>query len=330
MANPQIKQENLAHHTVKFATGCESIVEDVVAAVLGFIPNGLDLTYNHVLKPMPVLGKFFSHRWVEQVCKLCTGTTIGQGLATDIAYFVFRPLGYALGFLLARGVKKELHYQGEIGKFLYRISGQVVSGALLGILLALMLALFSTQPLLRLRWELIALFASCGGAIGLASKLFLLMAIRQVNASQMEDIRKNVQRAKELGNKLKKAARQRAKSLILRQAQDIIQQMNGPQSQQYLEEFFNQSYEVVSSSFNQKIDRHFNYLVDRACHGDVQSLKRLQDLIPSRVIENNTRSAFEIMINRIFNARAILKLKDDVDTAYDRWQYEFLRVKEVG
>ncbi len=328
MANPRTKQDKLAHRRVKFATACESIAYDVSSAILGFIPNGLNLTYDRVLKPMPVLGRFFSHRWVEQVCKLCTGTTIGQGVATDLAHFLFRPIGFAIGVILAKFSKKELRYEGQFGKFLFSISEQTVGGALLGIILISLASLFVEHPSFQLGQELIALGAGLGASLGLLARVFLLVAINQVNHTHMEAVKQNAQRAKELGMKLKKAARQKAKSLILREAQDIIQQMNGSTSQQYLETFFNQTYDMLSNSLNQKIDRHFNYLVDRACHGDIHALKRLQDLIPTKQSAKSVvMTPFEVMIDRIFNTRAIFRLKDEVDTAYDRWQYDFLRVK---
>ncbi len=105
--------------------------------------------------------------------------------------------------------------------------------------------------------------------------------------------------------------------------------MNGPQSQQYLEEFFNEKYDSIAVSTYQKIERHFNYLTDRACHGDVKALKRMQELIPTRTATENAKTPFDVMIERIFNARAVFNLKDDVDSAYDRWQYRFLSVKEA-
>lgn len=328
MANPRIKQDKPANRKTKFATVCESVVYDVVSSVLGFIPNGLNFCYDYGLKSLPLVGKFFSHRWVEQVCKLCTGTTIGQGLATDIAHFLFRPVGFAIGSLFAKFVKKELHYHGQFGKFLYRLSGQTVGGALLGILSITLISLFVNHPTFQLNQRLIMVGAVLGAFLGLIARIFLLVAIHRVNLAQMETVKNNAERAKELGIKLKKAARQKAKSLILREAQDIIQQMNGSTSQQYLEAFLNQTYQTLSDSINQKIDRHFNYLVDRACHGDVHALKRLQDLIPSKHTSKAAiMTPFDVVIDRIFNARAIFKLKDAVDTAYDRWQYDFLNVK---
>lgn len=330
MSNPDNQSHNFTEHMLAWGKICADVAEDVSQALMGFIPNGLNLTYNFVLKPLPVLGRFFSHRWVEQVFKLCSGVTIGQGLALDIAHFVFRPLGFALGTLMGAGplanVKNMPRYQGQVGKLLYRLSAQTVSGALVGLL-----AIALIYQFFEMTWsapiQIFVIAAGCGAVLGLMAKSMVLIALNTVTNANAATVRKNVQRAKDLNKKLKNAAKLKAKSRILMHAQDIIQQVNGPQLQ-HLEEFFAKKYEVIAVSTNKKIERHFNYLTDRACHGDAKALKRLQELVPSRLppIEGG-KNAFEVMLDRIFNKRAIFHLKDDVDTAYDRWQYRFLRTK---
>ncbi|MBI2791783.1 MAG: hypothetical protein HYX61_07485 [Gammaproteobacteria bacterium] len=328
MANPDIKQDPIMHRTMAYAKVTAYFAEDVCRAILGFIPNGLNLTYDFLFKSLPLLGGFFSHRWAEQVIKLCMGITIGQGLAGDIAHFIFRPIGFVIGVMLGSVSNKIPNYQGQIGKLFYRLSAQTVSGALLGIIAMLSISQWLV-PSLNVTLDNLAIATAIGAFLGLFTKGLLLIAVNTVHSANAATVRKNVQRAKDLNSKLKFASKQKAKSLILMQAQDIIQQMNGPQSQQYLEDFFNQEFEHIATSTYQKIERHFNYLTDRACHGDIKALKRLQELTPhAAASESNDKKPFEVMIERIFNSRAIFKLKDAVDTSYDRWQYRFLSVKE--
>lgn len=323
------KQDTYAQQVLLWAKFGGSLTEDVSRGILGFIPNGLNVTYDHTLKEMMLLGKIFSHRWVEQVFKLGTGITIGQGLAQDIAHFIFWPIGFIIGALtgsLLAHQKRKPVYHGQIGKTFYRLSGQTVGGALLGMVFFVILyqcfpALLEGKGHLRS----FALFAFAGATLGLLSKILFLLAINAVQESHASTIRRNVQRAKELNSKLKMTAKHKAKSRILMQAQDIIQQVNGSQSQQYLEEFFEEKYESIAISTYQKIERHFNYLADRACHGDLNALKRLKELTASQsTLKQDEKSPLDLMLDRIFNSRAIAKIKDDVDTIYDRWHYRFL------
>lgn len=323
MTNPEAKNDSFAINLLLVAKVYAYIVEDLSKHLLGFIPNGLNLIYDHAFKALPFVGKFFAHRWVEKVIKLCTGITIGQGLAGDLAYYLFRPVGFVFGIIVGSVYTKAPQYQGQIGKLLYRLSAQTVGGAVIAISGLLIASQFSSQVVINFDTLFFAL--SVGAAFGLAAKAILLFAINSVQNANASAARKNVQRAKELNSKLKAAARQKAKSIILIQAQDIVLQMNGPQSQSSMEAFFEQEYENVAAKIYQKLDRHFNYLADRACHGDISSLKRLQSLVP-KVGKSNAKAPFEVLVERMFNARAIFKLKDDVDTAYDRWQYKFLSV----
>lgn len=323
MTNPEVKQDSFALNMLVVAKMYAYLVEDLARALIGFIPNGLNLIYDFMFKSLPIMGRFFSHRWVEQVIKLCTGITIGQGLAGDIAYYVFRPVGFLAGIIIASVYPKVPQYQGQIGKWLYRLSAQTVAGAFVGMGGLVILSYF--VPTIVFNQNTMALTLSIGAGLGLVSKGFLLIAINSVNNANAHAARRNVQKAKELNAKLKAAARLKAKSIILMQAQDIIQQMNGPQSVQFLESFLEEEYDAIANKIYQKLDRHFNYLADRACHGDLSSLKRLQDLAPKATDKPGIKHSFENLVERMFNARAIFKLKDDVDTAYDRWQYRYLK-----
>jgi hypothetical protein len=330
MDNPENKQNAYADQVVSWAKLCAHITEDSSRAILGFIPNGLNITYDTLLKSIPVFGPIFSQRFVEQGLKLISGITIGQGLATDIAHYVFRPIGFALGALMGTGAMNQKGtpvYQGQLSKMLYRLSGQTVGGALFGVIgfsIANHFQLFQNIDLLKS--YLCA--AGIGSLFGLMAKGTLLIAINAVNKANAASARANVQRAKDLNAKLKVAARNKAKSFILSQAQDIIQQVNGKAAQVHFDHFLKDEYDAIAISTYKKIDRHFNYLTDRACHGDLQALKRLQDL-HRPTTQPNGKNALEIMLERVFNARAIYKLKDDVDTAFDSWQYQYLKVKEA-
>ena len=109
-----------------------------------------------------------------------------------------------------------------------------------------------------------------------------------------------------------------AKGRILVYAQDIIQQMNGSAAQSDLADFFESELDIISQMTNKKIDGHICYLTEKATHGDEQALYRLQVLV-------NKKTDLNKLLDRVFNARAIVKIKDEVDTRYDRWHYRFLK-----
>lgn len=332
MGDSTPKQDAYSHHLFKWAKLCGQITEDFCRGILGFIPNGLEIIYDKTLKRLPLFGKFFARRWVEQVLKLCTGITIGQGISADIGRFIFRPLGFMVGTVAAlifvRRIHKLPNYQGQIMKAFHNFSGFTVAGALIGLgSLMLVKEAFHFPSWTQVSSISILTFTVLGALIGLIAKLMVSIITFMVNNANAANAWKNMQRAKELNGILSEAAKQKAKSRILRQAQDIIQQMNGPQSQQHLEEFFTLDYDAIAANTYKKIERHFNYLTDRVCHGDVKALKRLESLNQACNQSDVSKNSFEAMLDRIFNARAIFKLKDDVDTAYDRWHYQFLQKK---
>lgn len=319
MTNKETIEAPAAKQLNQWATWFADGLEDTAKAVLQFVPNGLNAIYNDMLKRTPILGAFFANKSVESVIKFCTGITITRELANDVAYFLFRPIGFTLGYLLGLFNASRLapHYKGNIGRLIAKFSGQTLFGALLGLFISLL------QTPVTLQFVTVA--TSVGALLGLFAKTTFLLALHSFQEANALAARKNVQRAKEINARLKVAVREKAKSRILMQAQDIILQMNGPQSQQNLAEFFQSEYDKISQSTHQKIERHFNYLADRACHGDVEALKRLQLLVPIKGQEND-KNALEAMLDRMFNARAIAKIKDEVDSAYDRWQYRFLKI----
>jgi len=329
------KQDAYADSILQWSKYCANLAEDCSRAIIGFIPNGFNVIYDKVLKSLPLVGNFFSQRLVEQLFKLVLGITIGQGLATDVSMFVFRPLGYMIGTLIGGtcifGYRKIVPvYQGRISKLSYKLAGQTVGGALVGMFVLVLLNDFSRSSWFSLSPQTLYIAALIGALIGLMTKTMFLVAVNMVNTATVSAARKNVQRAKELNAKLKVIAKQKAKGRVLIHAQDLISQMNGPQSQSLLENFFLNEFENIALNTYKKIDRHFNYLTDRVCHGDVKALKRLQELNPIRAtIKAGSKSALDLMLDRIFNNRAVFRLKNDVDNAFDYWQYRHLKSKEA-
>jgi len=331
MDNTDNKQTSYAFHVFSWAKYVAHVFQDISKGLLGFIPNGLNAIYDHILKAIPGIGKLFAHRWIEQVLKLISGITIGQGLAVDVARYAGGSLGFILGAFIgtfaASYYKKLPEQHDHISQWLNGLSGFTLGGALLGTLVLNIICQFTDVIPYTVNTLVVAL--GLGAVLGLLIKMSVLIAIRFVQTTHAATWRSNVEHAKGLNDKLKKQARLKAKSRILIYAQDIIQQMNGAQSQQNLENFFKDEYQIISESPNKKIDRHFNYLADRACHGDEQSLQRLQDLASRNSTRQGEKTPLDLILDRIFNARAIFKLKDDVDTAYDRWFYHFLRKKNL-
>lgn len=320
------KQVSYIDNIVAWAKVCANIIEDISRGILSFIPKGLQGTYDAVFKNLPLLGNMFSQRWVEQGIKLCTGITIGIGLAADIAHFIFWPLGFIVGLLVGilLGNNSTPTYRQQIGKGLDRFAVQTIGGALASTLLFFITSLF-TFSLYPFIWQNVLIAASVGAFLGIMAKTMFLFAVNTIQNANAAAVRRNVQRAKELNAKLKVIAKQKTKSRILMQAQDIILQMHGPQSQQHLEVFFAEKFEEFAQSTYYKIDRHFDYLTDRACHGDIKALQKLQMLISKQIANTEqNKPALDLMLDRIFNYRALAKIKDDVDTQYDRWHYRFL------
>lgn len=303
------------------------LFEDSFAALLGFIPNGIGSIYDNYLKNMPIVGKLFEIQSVETVLKIILGVTIGQGIAMDAAKYIFRPIGFligaALGSTILASLKLPSPYKGKIGDVCYHLSGQTVLGALIGLIAVVMAGVIKPE-LGTLNTKVLLLSLVAGACVGLMTKAMLLLAINIVNQANAANLRRSIRQAKNLSEKLKEIAKQKIKSKIYQEAQDLIQKMNGPQSQENLEAFLQDQYESIVYHTNQKINRHFNYLSDRACCGDIQALKKLKMLIQKK--QRNKfidKSPLEVMIDRIFNQRTIFQLRDDIDNSYDRWRYQF-------
>tara|TARA_R110002110_G_scaffold121431_2_gene297288 strand:+ start:121404 stop:122453 length:1050 start_codon:yes stop_codon:yes gene_type:complete len=325
----QDQQEHSAYvnQVVTCARTISDIFDDLGSGIVGFIPNGLDVIYNDILKMLPFIGEIFCVPFVETILKLFMGITVGQGIARDLGRFVFRPLGFMLGALLGATIKKVPSYNRGIGPLLYDLSGQTVIGALVGFGVLLSTIQFTdllTKSAFNL--EMITISLLIGAFVGLMAKAMFLLSLNMVSKANAANMKRNVNRAKSLNKKLKEIAKQKAKSKILMYAQDLLLQVNGSESQQQLEAFFSEQYGKISYHTYKKLDRHFDYLTDRACCGDIKALKKMHMLIPNRKRPApNGVSALDEMLNRIFNGRTLFQLKDDVDNTYDNWRYQGLR-----
>lgn len=315
------KKLDYAQKVIGFAKYCAKVSEELGAGLLGFVPNGLEQVYDIAFKRLPLLGRVFRHRWVEQVVKLCCGVTIGQGLSSDIGRYIFWPIGFCIGALMGTGAAAKSAipvYQGQIRKFLYKLSGFTIGGGFIGALSVWVainwIPALHTHAILQA--ELLGIAA--GALLGVLAYFMYLVALLFVMTNQSQTFKHNVVQAKSLGAKLKEFARQNAKGRILIHAQDIIQQMNGAEAQPHMSEFFEKEFEVIAQSTNKKIERHFNYLTERACHGDHQALTKLQGL-------TNRKGELDKLLDRVFNTRAVAAIKDAVDTHFDRWYYDFLK-----
>lgn len=312
---------------LSWADYAADLFEDAFANLIGFIPNGLAFIYDELMKKIPVVGPLFEVQSVETILKLLTGITIGQGIARDLGKYCFRPIGYIVGSvfapLLSRIKKSPKQYRGQMGEIIDELSGQTLLGALtalgavsLGFYLQEGLGLSALSPMILM------MSIGAGAGIGLITKAMLLLAVNMVQQANAANMRRNVQRAKSIGAKLKEYTKQKAKGKVYRVALDLIQQMNGPKSKETIDEFFNDQYESMIYHTNQKIDRHFDYLIDKACYGDIQAQKKLNALIPSKKINKfNAQSPLDEMLDRMFNQRMLMQLKDDIDNSYDRWRY---------
>lgn len=316
------RKSHMAPNTniIEFAKYYAKLLEEIGDGVISFIPNGLEQIYDKAFKRFPVLGKIFQHQWVEQVVKLGLGITIGQGVGRDVARFVFWPIGFCLGALLGIGLKDREPPQRQhgIGQFLYKLSGPTLAGALLGASSAALLHHFVFKQAFSFVWVM-SLGTGSGAALGMVIYGIYMLVLTVVKSQQVKEFYEQVSMAKKLGGELKESARQIAKGRILIYAQDIIQQMNGPTAQSDLTAFFESDLDAIVQLTSKKIDRHVCYLTEKASHGDEQALYRLQVLV-------NQKADLNKLLDRVFNPRAIAKIKDEIDTRYDRWHYRFLKV----
>lgn len=327
MSNTTSDIEPIPHPTVAWSSVLGAAFEDVGESLIGFIPYGLDDLYDRVLKELPLLGVIFSHTWVEQVLKLATGITIGKGIARDVGRFVFRSLGFIIGFIIGTfyfaPMQRRPQYYGIFGKTLKQLACAVVGCALVGIALcgaAEILGGSQWFPFSRL--ETYAIFALIGAFIGLIIQWLAIYAVDVVENNQAKTHQAIFIQAKALCKTVTVLARRQAKGRILTQAQDIIQQVNGPQSQQYLEHYFQEQYDSIAQHIYEKLDRHIQYLANRACNGDQRAFKRLKELNFTGKSTHANISVLSLLLDKVFNPRTVLKLKDQVDTTFDKWIYK--------
>lgn len=318
--------ETLTHPTVAWSSVLAIAFEDVAEGVIGFLPNGLDYLYDRVLKPMPVLGSLFTLHSVEQLFKLISGITIGKGIARDAARFVFNPLGFIIGFIIGSSyfapMRRRPQYHRMSTQALRQIAGSVVGCALLGAGLCAL-----AQYLLGQTWfpfptaSTYGIFALMGALIGLLIQWLVVYAVDIVRKNNAQSHQAIFTQAKALCKTVTSLARRQAKGRILMQAQDIIQQVNGPQSQQFLEQFFQEQFDIIAQHIYEKLDRHIHYVTDRACNGDMRAFKRLKELNFTGKSSQANISVLAQLLNKVFNPRTVLKLKDEVDTSFDKWMY---------
>lgn len=324
----QQEQSVYANQVLTCARTVSHVFEDLGSGLVGFIPNGVEVIYDDILKMLPFVGDVFCVPRVETILKLFTGITIGQGIARNIGRFLFRPIGFMLGALLGTTIKKQPSYNRGISTLLYDLSGQTVIGALigLGVLFSLMQFTHILDSAMFHHLEMIVASLLMGAFVGLMAKGLFLLALNMVSKANAANMRRNVNRAKGLNKKLKELAKQKAKSKILMHAQDLLVQMNGAASQHQLEKFLAEQYSKISYHTYKKLDRHFDYLTDRACCGDIKALKKLYRLLPNRKRPTQQgQSTLDEMLNRIFNGHTLFQLKDDVDNTYDSWRYQALQ-----
>ncbi|HKY69362.1 MAG TPA: hypothetical protein VJ205_00540 [Gammaproteobacteria bacterium] len=303
------------------------VCKDLAQGIIGFIPNGVDVIYDTILMPLPYVGSFFSNLWTQDFLKICCGITIGKALAEDIARYVFWPLGFIVGFVLGFLIgsipvfrKNSMpEYKGQVGQYLRHLSGQTVLGAVLGFLLFLVVGKSGS----KIDFSDAALFVGIGAGLGMFAKSTFLITLHTLRAANAASSRMNVSRARKLSEKLKAKAKDLAHQEILAIAKAIILQMNGPQPEGELFAFFEERYEAIADTIYFKIDRHLNYLTDRAAHGDLEALRKLYHLYQTPK-KSKRILTLEEMLSRIFSEKAIDTLKDQVDTLYDFWMYRTL------
>ncbi|MFO1258497.1 MAG: hypothetical protein U1E78_08845 [Gammaproteobacteria bacterium] len=323
--NPMVQQsvQDTSMRVMAWAKVCGNVAEDTTAAIIGFIPNGLSNLYENLLKPIPRIGVFFQHPWVEPTLKLITGITIGQGVARDIARFFFRPIGFGIGAFIGSGGLADKgrtpHYEHQVGRALENVSGQSVGGAILSGLVLGAAQFFHPSWQFGLLEYSVAM--SAGAGLGLTYRAMMLAAIHTVIAANAASTRLNADRAKKFATHLKALCKTKVRDSIKFHAREVIVQVNGHPLEN-LDEFFNTHLENVAQSLDCKIDRHINLLTHKAVHGDFQALRRLASLYPRK---GKPDKALEMFLERVFNQRAVHHIKDSADTFYDLWQYRGLK-----
>jgi len=224
-----------------------TVCADLGQSILSFIPRGIGETYDSLFKRLPVVGQFFSKKWVDDTFKMVFGVTIGQGLAADIARYVFRPLGFVLGAgfgaTVGYSVSNIPTYSGQMGQFINNVAGQTVAGCLSGLLALLIGVQFQAGLAVnQLGWLEILVALGAGGLLGFMAKAMMLIAMEIITRANAAGARLNAKRAKMLGARLKTETKEQSESLIKQHAKEMIFQTNGPQLDDTIESFFSDTH----------------------------------------------------------------------------------------
>lgn len=157
-----------------------------------------------------------------------------------------------------------------------------------------------------------------GGGVGLGTISYALYMLMEyfIKLKHAHDFYQTAQAAKVLGAKLRERIQQQAKGRIMVHAQDILEQMNGGSAREEMRTFFEKHITAIASVVDVKIERHIRYLTQRASDGSVEARRRLQSL-------STQQEEFTKLLDRIFHPNTIAKIKDEVDTAYDRFEYDY-------
>ncbi len=300
------------------------VAQDIGRGILGFIPDGLIAIYDEGLKNLPVLGAIFQVSLIETLIKF--PLNILQGLSADVSKFLIKPIGFIIGTVLGTGMitnsSKIPNYQGQIGKFIQKVSGQTLAGGLFGLLLLMILP--SIHPIfrfLKLTLPFYVISIGAGAILGLSFKATMLFAVQAVEAANAASSRMNAKRAQKLCEILKNRTKTKTKDFVHQQVVNVLNKYHGEAAMGYIDAFWHDNVDKLLQHPYKKIERHLAYLTDRAISGDLKSLRKLFKLYREEGEENK----LETLLNRILNDRESFKIKDDADMLFDRWYYQSLR-----
>lgn len=300
------------------------IAQDIGRGILGFIPDGLIAIYDEGLKNLPILGSVFQSSLVETLVKF--PLNILQGLSADISKFLVKPIGFILGTVLGTGMianfSRTPNYQGQIGKFIQKVSGQTLAGGLFGLLLLCVLPeIHPIFKFLKLTLPFYVVAIGGGAILGLSFKATMLFAVQAVEAANAASSRMNAKRAQKLCDILKTRTEAKTKDFVHQQVVTILNKYHGEAAMGYIDAFWHDNIDKLLQHPYKKIERHLAYLTDRAISGDLKSLRKLFKLYREEGEENK----LETLLNRILNDRESFKIKDDADMLFDKWYYQSLR-----
>jgi len=202
--------------------------------------------------------------------------------------------------------------------YLSDISNYILVGALSGVLILWAIAWSGDLSWRALTGYQYGIAAMGGVCLGVSFKFIMIFAVEMVMRANAASASLNAKRAKTLGERLKKEAKIKVNAMVIQHAKDIIIQMHGEIETEKLESFFIHKMDAITEDAYFKIDRHLDYLTDRAVHGDIDSLKRLYKLY--RRCAQERAQEIDSLLERIINPPTeVAKLKDTVDSLYDQW-----------